>query len=67
VQVVRLLEGRERVQLKALAREVLEQDLAAPEAHLVAGRRIGLARPVLAVARELEERHGHPGGAQAPA
>src|SRR5215204_413258 len=41
VQVVGLLERGERVQLKTLAGEVLEQDLAAAEAHLVARRGVG--------------------------
>ena len=65
VQVVGLLEGGERMKLKALAGEVLEQDLAAAEAHLVAGSGVGHTRPVLAVALELEERHGHASCAEA--
>ena len=67
VQGVGLLEGGQRMDLKTLAGEVLEQDLAAPEAHLVPGRRVGQAAPVLAVALDLQEGRRHPRGAeQAP-
>ena len=44
-----LLEGRERLQLETAAGVVLK-DLAATEAHLVAGRGVGEPAPVLAVA-----------------
>ena len=64
VDQVGLLEGRERVQLEALAREVLEQDLAAREGDPVARGRVGQLAPVLAVARQLEEHHRHPRGVQ---
>ena len=66
VQMIGLLEDRERVQLEALAREVLVEQLAAPEAHLVADRRVRHARPVLAVALELEKDGGHAARDQAP-
>ena len=64
VQGVGLLEGGQRVDLQPLAGEVLEQDLAAPEAHLVACRRVGQAAPVLAVAPDLQEGRRHARGAE---
>ena len=54
------------MELEALAGEVLEEELAAAEAHLVAGGRDRAAAPVLAVALELQERAGMRVGVSRP-
>ena len=59
VDQVRLLEGRQRVQLQSLAGEEDVEDLAALEADLVARRRVGQRGPVAAVALELREGRRH--------
>ena len=59
VHVVGLLEGREWVQLEALAGEVDVDDLAALEADLVARRRERQRAPVAPVALEAGEGRGH--------
>jgi hypothetical protein len=64
VQVVGFLEGGQRMQLEPLAREVLEQDLAAAEADLVARGGVGQFAPVLAIALELEEGDRHARGSE---
>ena len=64
VQQVCLLEVRQRVQLKAPTREVLEQQLAAAEGDLVAAAGERLGAPVRGVAPELQEQGGHAGGGE---
>jgi hypothetical protein len=66
MHVVGLLEGGQRVQLQALAREVLVEDLAALEADLVADARVRQRAPVAAVALELHERRRHARHAEPP-
>ena len=61
---VRLAEVGERLDLEPLPRVVLEDQRAAGEGHALPAGRVRAARPVLRVARELEEERRHAAGVE---